>query len=381
MKMFCMSATTVALIFCCCFDLTAQTTLNPEISIIPRFRLESNDGLELPARRVFSRPQFKLEEFELAVQSYLNPYARADVFLAKAGTGEEPIEIEEAYATFLRGLPLDLNARIGKYLAEFGKLNTVHPHGWSFLSKPLSLERFLGEEGVNDLGLSASILIPTGDVLYTRLTVDVLRGNSVAVLNPAMGVRTGGPGLIDTLSSDVYYANCGRLMMFFPVGENSDLEIGVSGLTGIHDPYARLRFYYSNLDFKYKWKPSSYTSLVLQGEGLINTRKVAAVPGIRIRSVPHTLTTGGFYVYGDLQFGKVFSIGARYDWSESPYSKTDKVQGGAVFFGYYPVEETAAFRLQYQYTRTISTAAPALVVNTIALQFMFSMGPHKAHPF
>ena len=79
-------------------SLSAQTSLNPEISILPRFRLESDDGGQLPARRIFSRPQFKLEEFELAVQSYINPYARADVFLAKAGTGDEPIEIEEAYA-------------------------------------------------------------------------------------------------------------------------------------------------------------------------------------------------------------------------------------------------------------------------------------------
>jgi hypothetical protein len=78
---------------------------------------------------------------------------------------------------------------------------------------------------------------------------------------------------------------------------------------------------------------------------------------------------------------KIFSIGARYDWTQSPYSKDDKAQAVAIFFGFYPVEETTAFRLQYQYTRTETPGAEAVAVNTIALQFMFSMGPHKAHPF
>lgn len=367
---------------CSCISIVnAQTSLNPEISILPRFRLESDDGGQLPARRIFSRPQFTLEEFELAIQSYINPYARADVFLAKAGTGDEPIEIEEAYATFLRGLPLDLNVRIGKYLAEFGKHNMLHPHAWPFLSKPLSLERFLGDEGINDLGVSASLLLPTGNVLYTRLTLDLLRGNSVSTLDPAAGLRAGGAGLTDTVSSEIYYANSGRLMMFFPVSENSDVEIGVSGLTGIHDPYAKLRFYYSNLDFKYKWKPSTYTSFVLQGEALFNARKIIAEPDARGRRFFQNISSGGFYLYGDLRFSKIFSIGARYDWSQSPYSTADKAEGGAVFFGFYPVEETAAFRLQYQHTRLMPPGAETRAVNSIALQFMFSMGPHKAHSF
>ncbi|MBM4160544.1 MAG: hypothetical protein FJ217_05525 [Ignavibacteria bacterium] len=128
----------------------AQSVLNPGISVIPRCRIESDDGAELPARREFSRPVFTLEEFEL----------------------------KEVYATLLRRLPLDLNVRVGKYLAEYGRLNTSHPHAWPFLSKPVSLERFLGEEGLNDLGISVSYVIPTGDLFYIRLTADILSGRA-----------------------------------------------------------------------------------------------------------------------------------------------------------------------------------------------------------
>lgn len=362
-------------------QLQAQTSLNPDISVIPRFRIESNDGSQLPARREFSRPDFTLEEFELAIQSYLNPYARADIFITKPGLGDVPVEIEEAYATFLRGLPLDLNVRVGKYLAEYGKLNSLHPHAWPFLTKPLSLTRFLGDEGINDLGLSASVLIPTGDVLYTKLTVDVLQGSSIALINPNAPHLTGGAGLVDTVSGQLYYANSARLMTFLSVSDNGDLEIGLSGLTGIHDPYAKLRFYYSNLDFKYKWKPDSYRSLILQGEALLNSRTISEGPDPKGQTILNDITTGGLYIYGDYQFEKIFSIGARYDWAQSPYSKDDRAQGVSIFFGFYPVEETTAFRLQYQHTASDAPGTPTLAVNTITLQFMFSMGPHKAHPF
>lgn len=359
----------------------SQTTLNPDISVIPRFRIETSDGENLPLERKFSRPAFTLEEFELAIQAYLNPYARADIFLAKGGAGEEPIEIEEVFATFLRGLPGNMNIRIGKYLVEYGKLNTLHPHAWPFLTKPLSLERFLGEEGINDLGLSVSFLIPTGDVLYTKFNIDALTGNTVAVIDPLSGNLSGGAGYTDTLGRKPLFAGAARLMTFFPVSENSDMEIGLSGITGIHDPYNNLRFYYGNFDFKYKWKPNSYTSLVLQGEALLNSRKVATETHLNGNLVAQSLTTSGFYVYGDYQFQKIFTIGTRYDWSQSPYSKYDKAEAIAVFFGYYPVEETTAFRLQYQHTRTGLPGADVVAVNSIALQFIFSMGPHKAHPF
>jgi hypothetical protein len=360
----------------------AQTTSNPDISVIPRFRVESNDGSQLPGNRVFSKPQFTLEEFEMAIQAYLNPYSRADIFITKPGLGSgSPVEIEEAYATFLRGLPLDLNIRVGKYLAEFGKLNSVHPHAWPFLSKPLSLLRFLGDEGINDLGFSASVLIPTGDVIYTKLTLDVLEGSSIAANSPGGTGLTKGPGFIDTISSGPYYANSGRLMMFLPVGENSDLEVGLSGLTGIHDPYAKLRFFYTNFDFKYKWKPDSYTGLVLQGEALLNSRTIDGGTDPKGNPVRNDLSSAGFYVYGDYQFKKIFSLGARYDWSQSPYSKDDKAQGFVLFLGFYPVEETTAFRLQFEHAIADQPAGPSLAVNTISLQFMLSMGPHKAHPF
>lgn len=356
----------------------AQTTVSPDISVIPRFLLESNDGEKLAAgKREFSAPDFSFQELEVAISSYLNPFARADVIMTLPGPDVEAgkLGLEELYATVVRGLPLDLNLRLGKYRADFGKLNLVHPHAWPFISQPLSQERFFGEEGLNDLGISASALLPTGDV-YTKLTVDLLRGTAIG----------GVTGIEDTMGNKPLYANSARLMSFFTLTDESDLEVGLSGYTGIHDPYNHYRFWYANLDFKYKYRPSSYTSFVLQGEYLLNTRTASQDHDLRqfvdANGNPErrSVTTSGFYIYTDYQFFKTYSIGARYDWSQSPYSKDDKGQAVAVFLGYYPVEETLGLRLQYQITRTEVPEA-AQSVNSIALQMLFSLGPHKAHPF
>jgi hypothetical protein len=184
-------------------------------------------------------------------------------------------------------------------------------------------------------------------------------------------------------------------MGFFSLGDFSDVEVGISGYTGIHDPYNRDRFWYGNLDFKYKYRPGTYTSLVVQGEYLLNTRRARLdAAGTALRDAAgnpeeRSITTSGMYLYADYQFLKTFSIGARYDWTESPYSADDRSHGVALFFGYYPVEETLGLRLQYANVtdRAPVTALPGTPggtsrsVNSIALQVLFSLGPHKAHPF
>lgn len=356
----------------------AQVTLNPDLSVISRFLLSTDDGSRLEEGvRQFSQPDFAFQELEVALQGYLNPYARADLFLTLPGPDLESskLGVEELYASILRGLPLDLTARFGKYRVDFGKINRQHPHLWPFITQPLAQERFLGEEGLNDLGISLSILLPTGD-LYTSLTVDVLRGGSI-------GEAT---GIEDTTGRAPFYANSARLTTFFPLGDDADLELGLSGYTGIHDPYERHRFWYANLDFKYKYRPSTYTSLTVQGEYLLNMRKASQDRGLTafldVEGNPErrSITSSGLYLYLDYQFLRIFSVGGRYDWSQAPYSTNDRAQAGTLFFTYFPVEESLGIRLQYQHTRTENPAG-GQGVNFIGLQLLFSLGVHKAHSF
>jgi hypothetical protein len=357
----------------------AQTSSNPDISVIPRFLIFTEDGASLDqGRRSLSRPEFQFQELELVFAGYLNPYARADIVAAISGPDieEASLGLEEAYLTVLRGLPLDVNLRAGKYRVEFGKLNVMHPHQWPFITQPVLQGRFFGEEALNDLGISASILLPTGQV-YSKLTVDILRGLSIPEA----------AGLEDTTDGSRPYAASGRLMGFFPVGGDADLEAGISAYTGVHDPYTRDNFWYWNVDFKYKYRPSSYTSLVVQGEFLLNLREAEQgpdlVPFLDAAGNPEvrSISSSGLYIVADYQFLKVFSAGGRFDWSQSPYATDDAATGVSVFFGFYPVEETIGLRLEYQHLRTEVSGGEVRAVNFIGLQALFSLGPHKAHPF
>lgn len=362
-----------------CARISAQTSVNPDLSIISRFIVDAQDGKRLAEGvRKFSRPDLRFEELEFIAQSYLNPFAKGTVVLTLPGPDVEvsKLGLEEIYADIIRGLPLDLNLRVGKYRTEFGKFNTMHPHAWQFITQPLSHERFLGDEGLNDLGISLSAFLPTGDIA-TKLSFDLLRGNAIAEAS----------GIEDTTGGAPYYSNVFRLTSFFPIDDVSDLEVGVSAYTGIHDPYNLERFYYTNFDFKYKWKPSAYTSLTVQGEYLRNSRDASMNSDFELftsdlgEPTTRNLITSGLFLLVDYQFFKSYSIGTRFDWSQTPYSTDDRAQAISFFFGYYPVEETLGVRLHYQRTTQEFPNAPTESVNYVGLQFLFSLGPHKAHPF
>jgi hypothetical protein len=364
--------------------LSAQTITNPDISVIPRFHVFSHDE----GNGSFEIPDMSIEELEIAIQAYLNPYARADIYLAKHG--DHPLEIEEAYASFLRGLPLDLNARIGKFRTEFGRFNMMHPHQWPFITAPLSAQRFLGEEGASDLGIGLSTLLPTG-TLYSRLSVEVLRGGFTQTIDPReehaeedheehAHEHEGVIGFLDTLGRKPAYAFAGRLMSFFPLSDESDMEIGVSALSGVHDPHHDHRFLYTNVDLKYKWKPDAYTSLTLQGEFLLSSRTVTVHDAMDV-PMEDDVTSYGAFLFADYQFLKSYTIGARYDWAQSPYSTDDKARGFAVFAGFYPVEETSAFRLEFAQKIHQRPDGDSQTVRSVTLQFLFSLGPHRAHSF
>ena len=132
------------------------------------------------------------------------------------------------------------------------------------------------------------------------------------------------------------------------------------------------RFTYIDLDFKYKWKEDSYTSLTLQGEFLGNKRTLSSGT---------IISSGGAYLFVDYQFQKIYTIGTRLDYASSPYSSSNQSKGISLFLGFYPVEETTGFRVQFQHVVASDIATGSTGINSIAFQVILSLGPHKAHPF
>ena len=78
-------------------------------------------------------PALQMPESEVSFQAVVDPYARADFFLA---FGEEGVDLEEGFLTFPT-LPGGLLMKVGKMRSAFGKINTLHTHVIPWTDRPL----------------------------------------------------------------------------------------------------------------------------------------------------------------------------------------------------------------------------------------------------
>lgn len=332
----------------------AQTSLNPDISFIGDNRLsktwsDAEDGSD--------KLKLEMDEIEIAAGGYLNPYARADVILALPGNGE--IEIEEAYATLLRGLPLNLQIRAGQYLADFGRLNTQHPHQWSWIERPLMNQWFLGDEGLKDMGINASSLIPIGSSALT-ISASLLDGNSL------LGE--------DFEGDDYRHAGNVRASIFIPHSEFSSIEAGVSSLIAETDTSLDDMTKFAGLDLKYRWKPDSYRALTISAEGLMSNREVPS----EVDGTLEKVTAGGAFAAIDYRFRKRFNAGGFVDYSQSPSDDSYHQTGYGIFGGFSLVEESYRLELMLRNDDGTEFEDP---VQTAILRLLWSLGPHKPHVF
>jgi hypothetical protein len=202
----------------------------------------------------------------------------------------------------------------------------------------------------------------------------------------------------------------GRWGNFFTVSDFSSFEMGLSSSYGAYtkndfnfsgDTLAisenkPLYYLYGGVDFKYKYSPGTYTALTIQGEGILNHRDVMKTGTMGIntnKDLMEAITTFGALIFVDYKFLKKFSVGAKYDYTygiigDEPSFNTlgnddkNKTTGIYGWFGFYPVEETLAFRLELEHLNfSYKDGTKRDTETTITLQMLFSLGPHKAHPF
>jgi hypothetical protein len=339
-----------------------QTPVNPDISFIGDLRLSGHRNA--PSDQYDNKFRLDFKELEIAGSGYLNPYARADITMGIGGTGGE-IDIEEAYATLLRGLPLNLQIRAGQYLVDFGKINTQHAHQWSWILRPLMFQHFFGEEGLKDVGINVTSMIPVGSNALTisgnLLQGDFLLGENTSNVSHSMGGNA-------------------RISLFSPVGTYSSMELGISGLLGEFDPIDKRWAKMGDVDFKYKWRPNVYQSLVFVGESMVNYRKIDNAYESNGDTVVESKDISSFGAFSaiDYQFKRRFNVGAFVDYSQTP--ETDAVYqiGYGVFAGFSLVEETYRVSLLLRQDDGKNWGEP---YQTAIVQLLWSLGPHKPHTF
>ena len=367
----------------------AAQTINPDISVITDVRaFTTNDAADPKEGKL----QLDLQHLEAAIQGYLNPYVRADVYV---GYHAGSFELEEAWATVLRGLPGGLQLRAGKYRVDFGKLNLLHPHAYSFLDAPLLHRAYLGEEGLADVGVNLNWQIPVGSAALT-LSGNVLKGDfakfdehdhagHALMARDTFRARAFQEAEPEAVQTDLGYSQ--RLSLFLPTGVYAGVEVGANALQGKLDTLTGREMTLFGVDAKYRWAPNKYRSLTVQGEWIRSRRDLLHHhPAEAWRRLAEgeehdeieRLTAAGFFAFFDYRFAQRFNLGAIVERFDDPEEADVTGKRAGVFAGVQVMEETTMLRLLLRRTDGTGMHAP---VREGILQLVFSLGPHKAHWF
>ncbi len=140
----------------------SQTTVNPDISFLGDLLIQGGG----------ESYSLGTSGLEIAAQGYVNPYARADLFL-HIHDGEVAVELEEAFLTIERGLPLNLGLRTGKFRPDFGKINREHAHTYHYVLPSRAVQSLLGEEMWSSPGAELSALMPLP--WYSRISFSTMQ--------------------------------------------------------------------------------------------------------------------------------------------------------------------------------------------------------------
>ena len=179
------------IVFAFCLKTFAETAVSspfsqakfvPDISLIADFSViirntsdEKYGGTVIPGWTSLIKDAskgFNLNYGELTIAAPVDKYF--DLFAA-FHLREDEFEIEEAYVK-TRVLPLGLQLKAGKFLSNFGRINSQHSHFWNFNDPPLVNAVFFGKEGLNEKGIQLSWLAPLS--FYLQLGVEALAGTN-----------------------------------------------------------------------------------------------------------------------------------------------------------------------------------------------------------
>ncbi len=311
------------------------SALNPEISV--------TGDVRLIAARHGDQLQGDAREFEVALQSTLDPYSNAKVILTFE---QDAVGVEEGYLYWI-GLPGRIRADVGLYRQQVGDLNRWHLHALPESEYPLVYRRFLGDDGLSGVGLS----------LYTALPVSLLHGTHEVWLQGTTAESTPlyGEGRHGTL--------LGRLQNFWQLSRGTYGQVGFTALGGNNADSLRSRVL--GLDLRLTWRPpnaGTRQDLTIRAEGY------------RMHTSELGVGTNRYGVYADVAYraSQRWIVGARYDYVETPHGLMTKEWELSPTITWWE-SEFVYLRLEGQHHHdTLAGNDDRLV-----FQAVFAMGPHR----
>ncbi len=344
----------------------ARLLLLPDLSAVGSFagafdtydveRLSPRDGPFGPK----DKPTPLFQELELGLQSVVDPYARADIFIAFT---PEEVAVEEAYLTSLN-LPGGLQVRAGKFFSPFGRQNQQHPHVWEFVDAPLARNRLVADEVLSGPGVDVAWLSPLPWFAELHLAG---QGTAPGVTEEDPGERLTGVA---------------RLLQYFPLGEATTLGVGLSAARRSEATGAFRDL--GAADLYLRWRPLGSRSYVaLQGELFTRRFRAGGLSDALAEAMPNLTAAAeqGWKAGGYAQLfwrrGPYAGYGVRYDEApaagEASAGTERRYSAVATWFP----SEFQRLRLQASYDARPDRQDGFEVILGLEL----GIGSHGAHPF
>ncbi|MGH7825486.1 MAG: hypothetical protein ACREQ7_09980 [Candidatus Binatia bacterium] len=302
---------------------------------------------------------FNFRAAEVGISASVDPYARAYAFISGK---KEGVELEEA-AIVTTSLPWNLQARAGRFFADFGRLPKFHEHELPFVNFPISLERIAGGEAKAD-GIEMSYLFPTP--FFLRGTIGGY--NKIGEENERL----------DDAKSRAWsrFTYLGRLQTYFDLTDHQSLELGTSlahtpSIRLAGDPHGGSRSL-TGLDLTYRYQPlgsALYQGFTLGGELFGNSERVERAAGFR-----RMFALGG-YAYGEAKLNRRWSAGLLFDHAPSLSSPGKKTIGYSPFVTW-KLSEFNRLRFQYSFLDDDVKEEKAEGGHQFLLQWTTVLGSH-----
>ncbi len=303
-----------------------------------------------------------VQEAELAFYADVDPYSRLNMLFAihpeyewnatnRALTESWEFEPEELYAEtdHVKGVTF----KVGKFKAAFGKHNELHAHAYPFIDAPLVNTSLLGDEGLNDVGASSAILLPTS--WYSEITLQYLRGEGE---NSPFASTTPNDG-----EELVHFKN------LFDLSESLTFELGGTYATGDNSFDRRTHIYGADLTFK--WRPVSggkYRSFIFSSEYINRTVNKARTS---------SEDSDGVVLWGKYQLAERWATALRAETMDLAGFKSAKGAASVQFMA----SEFSSFRFEYEHTHDPARDFGDKDEHKFYLQANFTIGAHPSHAY
>jgi hypothetical protein len=332
--------------------------INPEISLVGDMY-----GQFIANERSFTedlRSGAYFRVLGLHVQSNLDPFSftKAALELTPAG-----FELGEAYMTWTKIFP-GIGLTAGKFRQQFGVLNRWHVHALDQFEFPLALTTILGEEGLNQTGISFDWTMPSLISDANTLTLQITNGQNERLF-----------------SGDMFSIPAGLLHLknYWDLSTETYLELGLTGMLGQnnqrgYDEEGNLILEDSRLtalgglDLTVLWEPlnqARYHSFIWRTELYYANKEL----------MNDRINAFGGYSYVEYKFDLQWQVGARFDYTQ-PFETNNNSKYTWQIVPYITWWQSNWVRMRLQYNYLNGTEIPT-AQNTIRLQIVFAAGPHK----